>query len=322
MRRFALLGALLALALAGCAGGEDRPNTTATVLLDAPPNGVHAGIYSAVERGYDRAEGVELRVRAPSSPGDPVRRLTDRRVDFAILDIHALAIARERGEDVVGVMSIAQRPLATLFGESGVTRPRQLEGRRVAVSGRPSDDAILRAIVTADGGDPSRVRRIPVGFDKAGALRSGRVAGAVGFWDVEGVALRETGVREFRLDDDGAPSYPELVLTTTSETLQDEPSTVRATVAALQRGYAFTLADPESSASDLLARVRRVSRDEVMGQLDVLSSVLTGPTGRPGELDLPILRRWAAWEARVGIVRRAPDVGTAFVTRYADVPAP
>jgi putative hydroxymethylpyrimidine transport system substrate-binding protein len=60
-----LLAVLLiaALAIAGCShDSEDRPNQSATLVLDFQPNAVHAGIYLALERDYDDAEGVTLHV--------------------------------------------------------------------------------------------------------------------------------------------------------------------------------------------------------------------------------------------------------------------
>lgn len=313
----------LAAAVLGC-GGDDsqgpRPNEDASLLLDFTPNAIHAGIYSAVARGYDTAEGVRLRVRQPSSSSDAVKLLLGGRTDFAVLDIHDVAIARQRGRDVACVMSIAQRPLAAILARPSIRRPRDLEGERVGVTGLPSDEAVLRSIVAGDGGDPDRVTTTTIGFNTVPALLGGRVAGATAFWNVEGVALarRRPGFRQFRLDRYGAPSYPELLLCTARQTLQDHPDVVRATVHALQRGYGFTLEDPESSASDLLDRVPGASREEIMAQLDQLDSVFTGPTGRPGGLDLPILREWAAWEARFGLVPRPPSVADMFVTRYAD----
>jgi ABC-type nitrate/sulfonate/bicarbonate transport system substrate-binding protein len=316
------LACLAATALAACGGtGEpDRPNASATLLLDFTPNAVHAGIYSAVNRGYDSAEGVKLRVRAPGSSSDAVKLLLGQRTDFAVLDIHDLAIAREQGRDIVGVMSIAQRPLAAVIAQPGTRTPRDLAGKRVGVTGLPSDEAVLRSVVQGAGGDPKRVRTTTIGFNAVPALLGGKVAAATAFWDVEGVALdlRRPGFRQFRLDDYGAPSYPELVLCVTRATLEDRPAVVRATVAALKRGYAFTLEDPESSASDLLARVPDASREEIMAQLDVLDSVFTGPTGHPGALDVSILRQWARWEARFGLVKQPPNVAEAFATRYAN----
>jgi hypothetical protein len=43
----------------------------------------------------------------------------------------------------------------------------------------------------------------------------------------------------------------------------------------------------------------------------------TGSEGRFGVLDMPLLRRWARWEQRFGIVRTVPDVSTMFDTAFA-----
>ena len=113
---------------------------------------------------------------------------------------------------------------------------------------------MLRSVVAGAGGDPDRVRETTIGFEAVKALLARRVAGATAFWNVEGVALREKrpDIREFRVDDYGAPAYPELVLTVTRETLEDHPSLVRATIRALQRGYTQTQNDPESAVSTML----------------------------------------------------------------------
>ncbi len=321
----ALLAAgAIALGLAACGGDDDgaRPDVDATLLLDFTPNGVHAGIYSAVARGYDDAEGVALTIRQPSSSSDAVKLLAAGRADFAVLDIHDLALARELGNDLVAVMSIAQRPLAAILAQPDVAGPRDLEGRRVGVTGLPSDEAVLRSIVEGAGGEPDRVRVTTIGFNAVAALVARRVSGATAFWNVEGLALERErpGSRQFRVEDYGAPAYPELVLVVRRTFLQDEPDVVRATVDALRRGYAFTLTDPDSSASDLVDQVPDASREQIVAQLDVLTKVFLGPTGHPGGLDEDVLRRWARWEARFGITREPPDVAQAFTTRYANAP--
>jgi putative hydroxymethylpyrimidine transport system substrate-binding protein len=121
-RPLALLALVAALAAAGCSRGEDRPNATATLVLDARPSAVDAGVELAIARDFDGAEGVGLRARAPTSRGDGLRRLLDGRAEFAVLDIHDLARARERGRDVVGVMAIVQRPLAAVLADPGTLR--------------------------------------------------------------------------------------------------------------------------------------------------------------------------------------------------------
>ena len=125
-------------------------------------------------------------------------------------------------------MALVQRPLAAVLAQPEIARPRDLEGRRAGVTGLPSDVAVLRSVVAGDGGDPEQVRTTTIGFEAVKALLAGRVAGATAFWNVEGVALRaeRPDTQEFRVDDFGAPAYPELVLCVTRETLEEKRSVI------------------------------------------------------------------------------------------------
>lgn len=326
MSRPRLLIALLLVvaALTGCGADESEraPNVDATLLLDFQPNAVHTGIYTAVARGYDSALGVNLRVRVPTDSTDAVKLLVSETADLAVLDIHDLALARQRGRDLVGVMALVQTPLAAILASPAIRSPRELEGRRVGVTGLPSDDAVLASIVEGAGGDPAKVNSTTIGFNAVRSVLTGRVAAATGFWNVEGVALRarRPQIREFRVDDYGAPAYPELVLAVSRATLQDRASLVRATVAALARGYEEVLSDPENGVSALLAAVGGLDRAQVGRELAAVSPSFTAGARGFGELDRGRLEAWARWEKRFGITQREPEVGLAFDGRY--VPAP
>jgi putative hydroxymethylpyrimidine transport system substrate-binding protein len=308
-------------ALPGCGGttGEDRPDEAATLLLDFTPNAVHAGIYVASARGFDTAEGVKLQIRKPSASTDALKLLQGGRADMAILDIHDLGLARERGRDLVGVMALVQAPLAAVLAQPDVRSPKELEGKRAGVTGLPSDSAVLRSVVEGAGGDPDRVRETTIGFEAVKALLARRVAAATAFWNVEGVALRarRPGIREFRVDDYGAPGYPELVLCVTRQTLQDKPSVVRAAIRALQRGYAETQNDPESAVSTMLDREPGLDRAALSAQLDAVAPDFTAGAAEFGELQPRVLREWAAWDVRFGILKRPIDVSRAFDTSLA-----
>src|SRR3954471_7129835 len=165
-----LLGALL---VAGCGDGDEKGSSSprpATVALDFTPNAAHAGIYAAVAGHRDRDHGVKLVVRQPTASSDSLKLLSIGRADLAVADIHDLGLAPERGEDLVGVGALVQRPLASVIAGPDVTRPRQLEGKRVGVTGVPSDNAVLRAVVQGDGGDPRAVRKVTIGFNAVPAL--------------------------------------------------------------------------------------------------------------------------------------------------------
>jgi putative hydroxymethylpyrimidine transport system substrate-binding protein len=315
MRRVvALLAAALSLAgAAGCGGDGAEPGAPqgATLVLDFVPNAVHSGIYAARRQGYYREAGIDLTIRQPGASTDAPKLLASGRADFAILDIHDLGIARERGLDVVGAMPIVQRPLAALIARADgpVRRPRELAGRTVGVTGLPSDEALVDSEVSADGGDPSRVRRVTIGFDAVASLAAGRVDAATGFWNAEGVALRRQGVpvRIFKLDRYGAPPYPELVLTASQETIEREPGLVDSMLAATGEGYEFVTTHPRRGLDDLLAEVPSLDRGDQAAQLHALL-----PDIKPAPFDPAVLREWAAWDLEHGLLKRPLDVNAAF----------
>ena len=281
------------------------------MLLDFTPNAVHAGIFTAVARGYDRDAGVRLRVREPSSSADATKLLVAGRTDFAVLDIHDLGLAREKGADLVGVFALVQRPLASVIAQPGVRTPSELVGKRVGVTGVPSDDAVLRSIVRGAGGDPGRVRTTTIGFNAVPALLGRSVDGATAFWNAEGIALRRRrpGFRVFRVDDYGAPAYPELVVTVTGKTLRERRDLVDRTARALRRGYEAAQTDPAESVDDLVKASPGLDRSLTAAELAAVRPAFEAPAGR---LDPARLRAWAAWDVRFGILKRPPDVARAF----------
>jgi putative hydroxymethylpyrimidine transport system substrate-binding protein len=236
---------------------------------------VHAGIYAALREGLYSRAGVDLAVRPPSSSADAPKLLAAGRTDFAILDIHDLAIARRRGLPVVGVAPIVDRPLASVIARVPIRAPSDLAGKTVGVTGVPSDNAVLDAILRAAGLAPWAVHRVTIGFGSVPALAAGRVDAATAFWNDEGVALRRRGVPVtiFRVDDFGAPSYPELVLATTKRTLRARAGLVRAVVSATRRGYAIARRDPGRALEDLLAANPDLDRAETRAQLRALLRV-------------------------------------------------
>jgi putative hydroxymethylpyrimidine transport system substrate-binding protein len=313
-RAVALLAAALLLAgISGCGGGGAEPGApkSATLVLDFTPNAAHSGIYAAERQGLYRAAGLDLTVRQPGESTDAPKLLEAGRTDFAILDIHDLGIARERGLDLIGVMPIVQRPLAALLarGDGPVRRPRDLQDRRVGVTGLPSDEAVVDSEVSADGGDPAKVNRVTIGFNAVASLAAGKVDAATGFWNAEGVALRRRGVpvRVFKVDRYGAPPYPELVLATSRRAYERDPALVRSMTRATRRGYRLAWRRPAVALRDLLASVPSLDRSEQAAQLRALR-----PDLRPAPFDPAVLRAWAAWDLAHGLLKRPLDVGAAF----------
>jgi NitT/TauT family transport system substrate-binding protein/putative hydroxymethylpyrimidine transport system substrate-binding protein len=209
-------------------------------------------------------------------------------------------------------MPIIQRPLASVIARAdrGIASPRNLQGRTVGVTGLPSDDAVVDSEIDADGGDPERVKRVTIGFNAVASLAAGKVDAATGFWNAEAVALRRRGVpiHVFKVDDYGAPRYPELVLCTSGETLREDPRLVRAVVQATQRGYRFAVDRPGAALDNLLEAVPSLDRGEQQAQLKVVLPALA-----PAPFDFPALRGWARWDREHGLLEHSVAVHRAFV---------
>jgi NitT/TauT family transport system substrate-binding protein/putative hydroxymethylpyrimidine transport system substrate-binding protein len=313
-----LVAALLAAAsllagTAGCGGSGAEPGAPsgATLVLDFTPNAVHSGIYAAQREGFYRDEGIDLTIRQPGESTDAPKLLAAGRADFAILDIHDLGIARERGIDLVGTMPLVQRPLAAVIarGDRGIARPRDLEGRTVGVTGLPSDEAVVDSEVSADGGNPAKAKRVTIGFNAISSLAAGKVDAATGFWNAEGIALRQRSVpiRIFKVNRYGAPPYPELVLVASRQTVERDPELVELVGAATARGYELTVHNPERALDDLLAEVPSLERGEQQAQLDALL-----PDLGPRSFEPAVLRAWARWDLEHGLLERPLDVDAAF----------
>ena len=312
--RTALLAAL-AIAAGGCGGGGAEPGAAdaATLVLDFQPNAVHAGIYAGLARDCFSEQGLALSVREPSSTQDSAKLLAAGNVEFAVLDIHDLALARERGLDLTAVAALVQRPLAAVIAanEDAVRTPADLDGERVGVTGSPSDEAVLDAVSGEGGGEPGSLERTTIGFDSIAALSAGRVAAATAFWNAEGVSLRALGVptREFRVDDFGAPAYPELVVATARERVTADPELLAAVRRGISCGYSTAARDPRRALADLLAAVPELDPKTQEAQLEALIEAQAfGSPREAGRLDPSEIEDWAGWDERMGIVGEPIDV--------------
>ncbi|HVW45715.1 MAG TPA: ABC transporter substrate-binding protein [Solirubrobacterales bacterium] len=310
-RAVALLAAALLLAgLAGCGGSGAEPGAPkgATVVLDFVPNAVHTGIYAAAAQGFYKEAGIDLHVQVPGESTDAPKLLAAGRTQFAILDITDLGIAAEKGLELVGLMPIVGEPLAAVLArkDGPVKRPRDMDGHTVGVTGLPSDTAVVHSEVAADGGDPNGVDEVTIGYNAVASLAAGKVDAATGFWNDEAVEAQRQGIplRVFKVDEYGAPRYPELVLTTTRKEIEEDPGLVDSMVAATRKGYEFTWRRPAVALDDLLAANPSLERADTAAQLKVLRRAL-----QVGDLREGTLREWSAWASSHGLLPAPMDAG-------------
>jgi putative hydroxymethylpyrimidine transport system substrate-binding protein len=305
----ALAIALLALALGLTACGEksEDASTTAQPLsltLDFYPNPDHAGIYMAQELGYFEEAGLDVSIDAPSDPAAPLKLVAAGQSDLAISYEPEVALAHEKGLDLVAIAALVNRPLTSLIwlGDSGIKGVGDLKGKTVATAGIPYQQAFLRTILSRVQLTPSDVKEVNVGFGLLPALLSGSAEATLGgFLNVEGVDLRQRGKNPVvtPVDQLGVPTYDELVLVANRKALAEDPDKFRLFIAALERGTDAAVKRPNAATEAILnandGLDPKLTKAEIEATLPLLAARIEGQPY--GYMDP------AAWSTFVGWMR-------------------
>jgi ABC-type nitrate/sulfonate/bicarbonate transport system substrate-binding protein len=297
------------LALTGCSGKTREASVGSPrqvrVILDFLPNAVHAGLYQAEAAGYFRDEGLTVRIDPPTSASDTLRLMAAGQAEIGLVSLLDFLSVRAKGEPLKIIMALEQRPLGSLMAlkKSGIERPRDLNGRLVGITGTLSDEAGVKWLVKHDGGDPSSVRLINIGFNSAQEIIAGNVDAAFGFWNDEGVQVAaHKPATVMRLSDYGVPPYPELVVFAREDYLAREPGTVRGFLRAVTRGYDDAVAKPDVADAAMASRVEGETAESLRPYLDALRPVLRADAPAYGRLNLPVLKDYLGWIKEIGVL--------------------
>jgi putative hydroxymethylpyrimidine transport system substrate-binding protein len=325
----ALLTLACMLALAAC--GEKTESTgpakreSVRLMLDFFPNADHAGIYAAQGTGaFDRA-GLDVSIQTPSDPSAPLKLLAAGRVDLAISYEPELLLARDRGQKLVAVGALVQKPLTSLvsIGKHAISDPSQLAGKTVGTAGIPYQSAYLKAILGRAHVDPAGVKEVNVGFNLVPAMLSGRVDATLGaYWNYEAIQLAQQRKRPkvIRMETVGVPTYDELVIVARQNDLDAKTggAKVRRFMHALAEGMKALRKDPNTGIAPLLRANRDLDR-----RLQEASVKATMPVFFPADTSKPFgtmdPAEWAAygdWMARNRLLRNPPDAGAALTNEF------
>ena len=312
----ALAVALGALALGAGCGEKSEPSAGEVerfdLALDFYVNPDHAGIYTALDRGYFEAEGLDVRPQVPSDPSAPIKQVAAGRVDLAISYEPEVLLARDQGLDVVAVGALVQEPLTSLIslGEAGIEDVADLEGETIATAGIPYQDAFLDAILEREGMRRDDVEVVDVGLGLLPAVLSGRAAAMLGgFRNIEGVDLELRGKdpRVVPVDELGIPTYDELVLVASRERLDSDPGAIADFLAALERGTRLASRDPELATDAVLADGEGLDPRLTAAETEATLPLLLPPGGEDfGYMDP------AEWEDFIGFMADEGQVENRF----------
>jgi putative hydroxymethylpyrimidine transport system substrate-binding protein len=323
-----LLAAACAVAVAAC--GEKTESTgpakreSVRLMLDFFPNADHAGIYAAQGTGAFNRAGLDVSIQTPPDPSAPLKLLAAGRVDLAISYEPELLLARDRGQKLVAVGALVQKPLTSVMsiGRRAIASPKQLQGKTVGTAGIPYQSAYLKAILGDAGVDPASVKEVNVGFGLVPAMLSGRVDATLGaYWNYEGIQLQQQHKRPkiIRMENAGVPTYNELVVVARQDELTTEGGAkVRRFMRALAQGMKALKQDPNTGIAPLLRANRDLDR-----RLQEASVKATMPVFFPADTSKPFgymnPAEWATygdWMARNRLLRKPPDAARALTNEF------
>ena len=140
-----LAAACLALGIAACGGGDDASTGTPSnpqafsLDLDWYVNPDHAGIFTAIDRGFFRQVGLDVRPQVPSDPSAPIKEVAAGRADLAISYEPEVLLAADKGLDVEAVGAVVGSPLTSLISlpGGGISSAADLAGKTVGTAGIP-----------------------------------------------------------------------------------------------------------------------------------------------------------------------------------------
>lgn len=221
-----------------------------------------AGFFVARERGWYRDAGLEVEITtADHGRGDTLSYLSRGEADFGVFPSNRLLVRRARHERLVGVAAINHTGLETIqaLRRSGISRPRDLEGRRIAYGPTPRGRAMVSYLVALDGGDPSRVTTVDSKSHELTPeylIESGADAlfGGYWCWDVLSSSVPDDELVTWPVSEIGAPAYHSYLLGTTEWNVETNPEMVREFLAATRRGFLAAAGEKEATV-DLLERV-------------------------------------------------------------------
>ncbi|MCA9725598.1 MAG: ABC transporter substrate-binding protein, partial [Kurthia sp.] len=132
LMKFFVLCSLLVVVLAGCSSKakDGKELKEVTVMLDWYPNAIHSFLYVAMEKGYFKEKGLDVKLQYPSNPTDPLTLTAAGKSTIGIYYQQDVIMARaNEGVPIQSIGTIVQSPLSQLMSlkESNIQRPRDLE---------------------------------------------------------------------------------------------------------------------------------------------------------------------------------------------------
>jgi NitT/TauT family transport system substrate-binding protein len=255
--------------------GTANAQTNVRFLHEWRFEGHVAPFLVAIDKGYFKAEGLNVTVDAGTGSLDSINRVASRAYDMSVADINSLVRFRDNPANVPlkAVMMVYDSPPFAILTlkKNNITKPKDLEGKTLGAPAADGAWAQFPILAKVNNIDMSKVRVDNVGFPvREALLAQGKVDAVTAFGSnalgvvAQGIPESEVVVlmmRRFGLDLYGSAilAHPEFIKT--------QPKAVAGFVRGLIRGFQETFRDPDGAIESVMTRNPVAKRDIEIARL-------------------------------------------------------
>ncbi|MEQ8394662.1 ABC transporter substrate-binding protein [Thalassobaculum sp.] len=274
--RFHRIGAALAAVMTCTAATGAFAETALKFALDWKFEGPSAPYFVAVDKGYYKAEGLDVTIDTGPGSVAGIGRVAAGTYPMGFFDINSLVKFRDQNPDkaVKAVLMVYDRPPFAIVtvAKTGITKPKDLEGR---ILGAPAPDgayAQWKAFVKENGIDASKVTINNVGFPvREPMLANGDVDAITGFsfssyFNLQLKGVKPEDITVMLMADYGLVLYGNAVMVN-PDFAAANPQVVAAFVRATIKGVQDTVKDPDSAIDSVMKRNETADRAVELARL-------------------------------------------------------
>ncbi|NTW73083.1 MAG: ABC transporter substrate-binding protein [Eubacteriaceae bacterium] len=325
MMKKAIIAILLtsALALSACSGtnnGGELDKTT--VILDWTPNTNHTGLYVALENGYYKDEGLDVQIVQPSE-GTAAVLVATGKGDFAVSyqEEVTYALTSKDPLPVKAIATIIQNNTSGFASRktAGINTVKDFEGKVYGGWGSPSEEAVLKAVMTKAGADYTKLNVTNIGTDDFFAATEKEIdlvwifEGWTGIEaKLKGIDLNYVAVKDL----DPALNYYTPLLITNNELISNDPEKVEKFLRATAKGYEYAIENPDKAANILLKYAPELDKELVMESQKFLSAEYSKGADSWGIMKEAVWQDYADFLMGNGLLEKELDAKDAFTNEF------
>jgi NitT/TauT family transport system substrate-binding protein len=271
-------------ALAAAAQGAAAADKV-TFVTDFGFNGRHAYYFVALDKGYYAKQNLDVQIVRGQGSADAVKQVAAGTAQLGFADAAAVILAR--GNDQIPTKLVAMiyaKPPHAIFvlKESGITKPKDLEGKKIADTAFSAVPKLFNAYAKAANIDAGKVTWLVAAADTLpGMLTTGRADGIGQFIVGEPLLAKSAAPKQvFGLTyaDAGLDLYSNGIIASDS-TISTNPDLIRRFVSATLQGLKDAIADPQQAGVILNKYQRQIDVDIAAGETKIVGTLVGQPLG-------------------------------------------